>query len=135
PQGVASSPLLTGWRRHPPPSPVLRAKNGRLVARGGVLPVLGSSEMDSKNHPTRREALLAGAGVAGAGLAMPNAVTAAALRAGMAVEEGYAAVPGGKVYWRKIGSGSGTPLLLLHGGPGAPHNYLLSMAALGDERP
>jgi proline iminopeptidase len=49
--------------------------------------------------------------------------------------EGYVQAPGGKVYWRRIGSGPGRPLLLLHGGPGAAHNYLLSMSALGDERP
>ncbi|PSJ38866.1 alpha/beta fold hydrolase [Allosphingosinicella deserti] len=49
--------------------------------------------------------------------------------------EGYAAVPGGKVYWRRFGSGGKTPLLMLHGGPGAAHNYLLSMKALADERP
>jgi proline iminopeptidase len=50
-------------------------------------------------------------------------------------ESGYADVPGGKVWWMRAGSGSKTPLLLLHGGPGAGHNYLLSMKALANERP
>lgn len=49
--------------------------------------------------------------------------------------EGYTAVPGGKVYWRKFGDGGKTPLLALHGGPGAAHNYLLALKALADERP
>jgi proline iminopeptidase len=48
---------------------------------------------------------------------------------------GYANVPGGKVWWMRVGSGPKTPLLLLHGGPGAGHNYLLSMKALADDRP
>jgi proline iminopeptidase len=44
-------------------------------------------------------------------------------------------VPGGRVWWLRVGNGPKTPLLLLHGGPGAGHNYLLSMKALADERP
>jgi len=51
------------------------------------------------------------------------------------VTEGRAKVPGGTIYWKKVGSGSKTPLLTLHGGPGAAHNYLLPLAALADERP
>ena len=50
-------------------------------------------------------------------------------------ETGHAEVPGGKVWWRRVGSGPKTPLLLLHGGPGCGHNYLLPMKALADERP
>ena len=49
--------------------------------------------------------------------------------------QGYAEVPGGRVWWRKVGSAGKTPLLALHGGPGAGHNYLLPLAALADERP
>lgn len=51
------------------------------------------------------------------------------------VTEGYTSVPGGKIYWKKVGSGAKTPLLTLHGGPGAAHNYLLPLAALADDRP
>ncbi|MEI9984028.1 MAG: proline iminopeptidase-family hydrolase [Aliidongia sp.] len=43
-------------------------------------------------------------------------------------------MPGGTVWWRKLGSGPKTPILLLHGGPGMGHNYLLPLAALADER-
>jgi len=53
----------------------------------------------------------------------------------MADASGWAQAPGGRVSWRKIGSGSKTPLLTLHGGPGAGHDYLLPLAALADERP
>jgi len=34
-----------------------------------------------------------------------------------------------------VGGGTRTPLLLLHGGPGAPSYYLNPLAKLGDERP
>jgi proline iminopeptidase len=33
-------------------------------------------------------------------------------------------VPGGKIYYEVTGSGSGTPLILLNGGPGFDHTYL-----------
>ncbi len=49
--------------------------------------------------------------------------------------EGFADVPGGRVWWRISGSGSGTPLLLLHGGPGAGHDYLEPLASLAVDRP
>jgi proline iminopeptidase len=49
-------------------------------------------------------------------------------------QTGFAAVPGGKVWWRRVGGGAKTPLLLLHGGPGAGHDYLNSMAALALDR-
>jgi len=82
--------------------------------------------MTDRTTMTRRGALAGGAALLGAantaGAAIPEA-------------EGYAPVPGGKIYWRRFGSGGGTPLLTLHGGPGAAHNYLLSLKALADERP
>ena len=39
---------------------------------------------------------------------------------GLTSHEGYIKVEGGKVWYQIAGSGSATPLLLLHGGPGAP---------------
>ena len=48
---------------------------------------------------------------------------------------GMVKVPGGRVWWMKAGGGGKTPLLTLHGGPGAAHNYLLPLRALADERP
>jgi proline iminopeptidase len=49
--------------------------------------------------------------------------------------EGHVKVPGGKIWFRRVGSGAKTPLLTFHGGPGAGHNYLLPLAALADQRP
>lgn len=49
--------------------------------------------------------------------------------------EGFIHLKEGKVWYKIIGTGDKTPLLLLHGGPGVPSYYLNSMAALGDERP
>ena len=42
--------------------------------------------------------------------------------------EGFIPVPGGNVWFRRLGSGDKTPVLLLHGGPGAAHDYLLPLA-------
>ncbi len=36
----------------------------------------------------------------------------------MGTAEGMIAVPGGQVWFRRVGAGPGTPLLWLHGGPG-----------------
>jgi proline iminopeptidase len=44
------------------------------------------------------------------------------------------AVPGGRIWYRVVGRGNGTPVILLHGGPGNPSVYLKSLEALGDER-
>ncbi len=50
--------------------------------------------------------------------------------------EGTITVPGGEVWYRIAGADApGVPLLVIHGGPGAPHNYLGNLAALADERP
>jgi proline-specific peptidase len=52
----------------------------------------------------------------------------------LAPGEGYLEVPGGRVWYRVVGNGPGTPLLVLHGG-GVPSTYLKPLAALGNERP
>lgn len=50
--------------------------------------------------------------------------------------EGMIAVPGGRVWYRIDGADApGIPLLVLHGGPGAPHDYLENIGELADERP
>lgn len=51
------------------------------------------------------------------------------------VKEGYAPVPGGQVWYQVTDSGRGTPLLTLHGGPGAGHDYLEPLRDLADQRP
>jgi proline-specific peptidase len=54
---------------------------------------------------------------------------------GLAPREGYIPVHGGRVWYRIVGSGTRTPLLVLHGGPGVPSTYLKPLAGLADERP
>jgi proline-specific peptidase len=49
--------------------------------------------------------------------------------------EGFVNVPGGRVWFQIVGSGSAVPLLALHGGPGFPHDYLTPLDGLADERP
>jgi proline iminopeptidase len=49
--------------------------------------------------------------------------------------EGYAEVPGGRVWYRISGSGPGIPLATVHGGPGATHDYLEPLEELGADRP
>jgi len=48
--------------------------------------------------------------------------------------EGYINVDGGKVWYRVTGNGDKTPILVLHGGPGAPSYYLKPLSALGVDR-
>lgn len=48
---------------------------------------------------------------------------------------GFLPVEGGRVWYEIHGTGTRTPLLVLHGGPGIPHDYLANLALLGDERP
>lgn len=48
--------------------------------------------------------------------------------------EGRLAVPGSRIWYRVVGSGDGTPLVLLHGGPGFSSYYLKPLEALGSQR-
>jgi proline-specific peptidase len=51
-------------------------------------------------------------------------------------EEGFAAVPGGRVWFTRLGEGDATPLLMLHGGPGCGHDYIAQLGqALAADRP
>ena len=52
------------------------------------------------------------------------------------IQEGRIQVEGGKIWYRIIGKDKpGVPLLTVHGGPGASHDYLEPLEALADERP
>ncbi len=52
------------------------------------------------------------------------------------VREGFIEVTGGKVWYRIVGADrKGIPLLTLHGGPGAPHDYFEPLEAFGKDRP
>ena len=51
-------------------------------------------------------------------------------------DEGYVEVEGGRVWYRRLGGGDALPVLLLHGGPGAAHDYMLPLAErLSEHRP
>lgn len=51
------------------------------------------------------------------------------------VQEGYISAPGGNIWYRILGGDQpGLPLVVLHGGPGFPHDYLEPLEALSDER-
>ncbi len=50
--------------------------------------------------------------------------------------EGYVQVEGGKVWYKIIGTGAGTPLLYIHGGPGSTHCPIIDAYSLiSDQRP
>jgi proline iminopeptidase len=52
------------------------------------------------------------------------------------VIEGYIPVTSGSIWYKIVGANrKNIPLLVLHGGPGAPHDYLEPLEALSDERP
>ncbi len=44
-------------------------------------------------------------------------------------------VTGGRIWYKVSGTGTGTPVILIHGGPGMGSFYYKSMEALGDDRP
>jgi proline iminopeptidase len=49
--------------------------------------------------------------------------------------EGFVEVTGGKVWYRIVGSGRATPVVVLHGGPGAASDYLKPLEQLAADRP
>lgn len=54
---------------------------------------------------------------------------------GLSPRQGFIDVPGGKVWYRIAGSGSETPVILLHGGPGSGSDYLKPLEGLALDRP
>lgn len=50
-------------------------------------------------------------------------------------DEGFIPVEGGRIWYHRVGSGPGTPLVLLHGGPGSSSYYLKPLLALSVDRP
>ena len=54
-------------------------------------------------------------------------------------DAGVCPVPGGTIWYRVNGrhhfASGRTPLIVIHGGPGFSHHYLLSLVALAEERP
>lgn len=54
---------------------------------------------------------------------------------GLSPREGYVEVDGGKIWYRIVGSGDATPVILMHGGPGASSQYLKELERLAVDRP
>lgn len=79
-------------------------------------------------HACMRRALLFG--VAGS-----LVLSAACARPTARPDEGLIGVEGGRVWYHRVGTGKGTPLLLLHGGPGSCSYYQKPLLALGVDRP
>ncbi|MBO1268748.1 proline iminopeptidase-family hydrolase [Arthrobacter cavernae] len=50
------------------------------------------------------------------------------------MSDGYVEVRGGRVWYQVVGDGMQNPLVTIHGGPGATHDYLEPLEALADER-
>ncbi|MBU1009838.1 MAG: proline iminopeptidase-family hydrolase [Bacteroidetes bacterium] len=52
------------------------------------------------------------------------------------LEGQYVAVHGGNIWYKVVGAEKqGVPLIVIHGGPGASHDYLLPLEKLADSRP
>lgn len=50
--------------------------------------------------------------------------------------DGFVAVPGGRIWHRVVNANHpGIPLLIVHGGPGLSHDYLVPLSRLGIDRP
>lgn len=49
-------------------------------------------------------------------------------------KEGFIETKGGKVWYEIVGNNATTPLIVSHGGPGFPHDYLEPLGELSDER-
>jgi proline iminopeptidase len=52
----------------------------------------------------------------------------------LSVGESHLAVPGGNIWYKVTGTGTGTPVVLIHGGPGFSSYYLKPFAELGNDR-
>jgi len=79
--------------------------------------------------------VLVGAGCGERVPQQPAAAPARADSAALPAGEAYLAVPGGRIWYRLTGTGPGTPVILLHGGPGYSSYYLKPLEALGADRP
>ncbi|MBA2687926.1 MAG: proline iminopeptidase-family hydrolase [Gemmatimonadaceae bacterium] len=61
-------------------------------------------------------------------------IDTAAVATNLPPGENYLAVPGGRIWYKVSGEGSGTPVILLHGGPGFTSVYMKSLEQLGADR-
>ncbi|MBI3789899.1 MAG: proline iminopeptidase-family hydrolase [Gemmatimonadetes bacterium] len=82
--------------------------------------------MSSVRAPWRRHAVAAL-------LLLAGSKTAAAQRP--APGTGYVTLPGGRMFYEVSGTGPGTPLIVIHGGPGGTSCNFAPLKVLGDDRP
>ncbi len=68
-------------------------------------------------------------------LADTAAKTTAAVPASLPAGESLLPVDGGSIWYKVSGTGSGTPAILLHGGPGFASYYMKPLEPLGADRP
>ena len=61
--------------------------------------------------------------------------TATAATPALGPGEAMLDVRGGRIWYKVSGAGQGTPMVLLHGGPGAGSFYLKPFEVIGDDRP
>jgi len=66
---------------------------------------------------------------------VPPAASAPTTAPALPPGEAYLITPTGKVWYRLSGSGGGTPVILIHGGPGFPSYYMKPLEGLGSARP
>lgn len=107
---------------HQPKRPLPTAARTVAVTRNQTAP--------PANRRRRAMLFLLAAGLAGCART-PHA------RAGAAMVPGEAMLPveGGRIWYKITGTGPGTPVILLHGGPGYSSFYMKPFEELGDDRP
>jgi proline iminopeptidase len=91
----------------------------RISSRWGMVMIAGLLGACASASATRR----------------PSPATAPASTARPIPAEGYVTVPGGRIWYQRMGDGPGIPLIVIHGGPGSASYGLKVWGALGDERP
>ena len=67
--------------------------------------------------------------------ATPAPATTTTASVALGPGEAFLPVRGGRIWYRVSGTGPGTPMVLLHGGPGAGSYYLKPFEDIGDDRP
>lgn len=106
----------------------------------GLISTQGGSTMNSLTHAFSRRALLRKAGAAaGLGLAGSASGVWPVIAALDPERAGYIPVRGGFVWYRMNGgrhfAAGKIPLLVVHGGPGFSHHYVLTLTDLASDRP
>lgn len=69
------------------------------------------------------------------GMALAFALASCSSSESLQPGEGFVEVDGGKIWYKIVGSGDSTPVILMHGGPGASSPYLKELDRLAADRP